>query len=93
MKKTTKRRHNSATSAPMAPGRVLAPTPETRKRMFEADEAVVTTRVTRQKAIEIAQTNDRESQLQRDEGSSVQRDEETTVLMDPSHNAPTGEQQ
>ena len=99
MKKTTKKRYSPTTSAPMAPGRVLAPTPESTKRMLEPDEAP-TTRVTRQKSTVIAQSNHRESQLERDETSSVQRnegfqymDEETTVIMDPSHHTTTREQQ
>ena len=90
MKKTTKRRRSPTTSAAMAPGRVMAPTPETTKKMLEPTEAG-TARVTRQKAAEIAETNQRESQLQRDEGFESMN-EETTVLMDLSHNAPTREQ-
>jgi len=73
----------------MAPGRVMALTPD--EGMLKADEAA-NERVTRQKASAIARANQLESQLQSDAGfHSV--DEEDTVLVDHSHNAPAGEQQ
>lgn len=60
VKRTSKRRTRSQTSAPMAPVRVLAPNPEASKRMFEPDEAAPV-RVTRQKKKAAAVTNHDES--------------------------------
>ena len=78
MRRMSKRRTSSQTSALMAPVRVLAPNPEASKRMFEPDEPAPV-RVTRQKKAAAVtnheETNTGESMLHQDMDSSLNKDD------------------
>jgi hypothetical protein len=89
VKKRNKRSKSSETSTPMAPGRVMAPTPVGSERMLEGldTEETAPTRMNRQKAKETPIVNPEESPLHDVELQS--NDEVSVVRMDISPVAPS----